>query len=143
MIGVDIFPDRQQNKYIYDELQTDKFFSIRMVGVENSKRGMGVATELIRRLNINISLCEIILLLTFIRSILFAGCLGFQGIKTEATGNFSKFAFSTVGLLPTNSIKYEDFEFEGKKVFSGMGVENPEITFMRKKFFQSSLNYII
>merc|ERR1711997_297617 len=106
---------RQQNKYIYDELQTDKFFSIRM----------GVATELIRR------------------SILFAGCLGFQGIKTEATGNFPKFAFSTVGLLPTNSIKYEDFEFEGKKVFSGMGVENPEITFMRKKFFQSSLNYII
>merc|ERR550517_2085911 len=63
---------RQQNKYIYEELQTDKFFSIRMVGVENSKRGMGVATELIRR------------------SILFAGCLGFQGIKTEATGNFSK-----------------------------------------------------
>merc|ERR1711971_1226508 len=40
---------RQQNKYIYEELQTDKFFSIRMVGVENSKRGMGVATELIRR----------------------------------------------------------------------------------------------
>ena len=40
---------RLQNKYIYEELQTDKFFSIRMVGVENSKRGMGVATELIRR----------------------------------------------------------------------------------------------
>ena len=55
LIGLDIFPDRQQNKYIYDELQTDKFFSIRMVGVENSKRGMGVATELIRRLNFNIS----------------------------------------------------------------------------------------
>ena len=53
-IAVDIFHDRQQNKYIYDELQTDKFFSIRMVGVENSKRGMGVATELIRRLNIYI-----------------------------------------------------------------------------------------
>ena len=140
LVGVDISPLRQQNKYIYDELQTDKFFSIRMVGVENSKRGMGVATELIRRLNINISNCQ---RLNIIRSILFAGCLGFQGIKTEATGNFSKFAFSTVGLLPTNSIKYEDFEFEGKKVFSGMGVENPEITFMRKKFFQSSLNYII
>ena len=45
-------PVRQQNKHIYDELQTDKFFSIRMVGVENSKRGMGVATELIRRSNI-------------------------------------------------------------------------------------------
>ena len=52
LVGLDIFPDRQQNKYIYDELQTDKFFSIRMVGVENSNRGMGVATELIRRLTL-------------------------------------------------------------------------------------------
>ena len=40
---------RLKNKHIYQELGTDKFFSIRMVGVENSKRGMGVATELIRR----------------------------------------------------------------------------------------------
>merc|ERR1711945_73355 len=59
---------RQENIHIYDELATDKFFSIRMIGVENSQRGMGVATELIRR------------------SILLAGCMGFQGIKTEATG---------------------------------------------------------
>ena len=40
---------RQDNIHIYDELSTDKFFSIRMIGVENSQRGMGVATELIRR----------------------------------------------------------------------------------------------
>ena len=56
----------------------------------------------------------------FYRSILLAGCMGFQGIKTEATGTFSKTAFETVGLLSSSSIKYEDFEFEGKKVFSGM-----------------------
>ena len=41
---------RQENIHIYDELAADKFFSIRMIGVENSQRGMGVATELIRRL---------------------------------------------------------------------------------------------
>jgi len=116
---------RLANKHIYAELGTEKFFSIRMVGVENSQRGMGVATELIRR------------------SILLAGCLGFQGIKTEATGQFSRVAFEAVGLLPTSSIKYEDFEFEGKKVFSGMKNSDTEITFMRKKFFQSCLKHII
>ena len=77
------------------------------------------------------------------RSILLAGCLGYQGIKTEATGNFSKTAFETVGMLPSSSIKYEDFEFEGRKVFSGMDGDNKEITFMKKKFFQSCLNHII
>ena len=40
---------RLANRHSYEELGTEKFFSIRMVGVENSKRGMGVATELIRR----------------------------------------------------------------------------------------------
>eukprot|EP00092_Neocalanus_flemingeri_P095351 GFUD01121321.1.p1 GENE.GFUD01121321.1~~GFUD01121321.1.p1 ORF type:complete len:258 (+),score=73.42 GFUD01121321.1:71-844(+) len=116
---------RLKNRHIYKELGTDKFFSIRMVGVENSQRGMGVATELIRR------------------SILLAGCLGFSGIKTEATGNFSRIAFEAVGLLPTNTIKYEDFEYEGKKIFNGLNGDNTEITFMRKKFFQSCLKHII
>ena len=77
------------------------------------------------------------------RSILLAGCLGYQGIKTEATGKFAKTAFETVGMLPSSSIKYEDFEFEGRKVFGGMDGENKEITFMKKKFFQSCLNHII
>jgi len=116
---------RLKNMHIYKELGTDLFFSIRMVGVENSQRGMGVATELIRR------------------SILLAGCLGFSGIKTEATGQFSKTAFEAVGLLPTNSISYEDFQFEGCKVFSGMDPQDTEITFLRKKFFQSCLKHII
>jgi len=116
---------RLKNKHIYEELGTSKFFSIRMVGVENSQRGMGVATELIRR------------------SILLGGCLGFQGIKTEATGNFSRTAFEAVGLLATNSIKYADFEYEGNKVFAGINGDNTEITFMRKKFFQSCLKHII
>ena len=66
-----------------------------MVGVENSKRGMGVATELIRRL-------EMIYFFSLDiphvhRSILLAGCMGFSGIKTEATGNFSRIAFEAVG----------------------------------------------
>merc|ERR1711892_49435 len=114
-----------KNKHIYQELGTDKFFGIQMVGVENSQRGMGVATELIRR------------------SILLAGCLGFSGIKTEATGNFSRVAFEAVGLLPSNSINYADFEYEGEKILSGLDTGNTEITFMRKKFFQSCLKHII
>lgn len=116
---------RMKNMHIYDELKTEKFFSIRMVGVDPKTRGMGVATDLIRR------------------SILLAGCLGFSGIKTEATGKFSKKAFSTIGMLKTNSIQYEDFEFEGKKVFEGMDPRHTELTFMKKKFFQSCLKHIL
>jgi len=116
---------RMKNMHIYDELKTEKFFSIRMVGVDPRTRGMGVATDLIRR------------------SILLAGCLGFSGIKTEATGRFSQKAFSTIGMLQTNSIKYSDFEFEGKKVFEGMDPRHTELAFMKKKFFQSCLKHIM
>ena len=49
---------RQENIHIYDELAADKFFSIRMIGVENSQRGMGVATELIRRSDISFMSCS-------------------------------------------------------------------------------------
>ena len=33
------------------------------------------------------------------RSILLAGCMGFTGIMTEATGKFSQKAFSTIHML--------------------------------------------
>ena len=56
-------------------------------------------------------------------------------------------------MLPTNSIKYADFEYEGEKVFAGVagtdidenGIPdgNNEITFMKKKFFQSALKHIL
>jgi hypothetical protein len=114
---------RRQNRHIYDEIGTDKMFSIRMVGVEEADRGQGVATNLIRR------------------SILLAGCLGFRAIKAEATGSFGRGAFATVGMQPTSAIKYADFEFQGEKVFAG--VKETEITFMKKKFFQSALKHIL
>merc|ERR1712032_435818 len=77
------------------------------------------------------------------RSILLAGCLGFRAIKTEATGRFSKETFQRVGMQPAGSIKYDDFVFEGRKPFAGMKDGNSEITFMKKKFFQSSLRHIL
>jgi len=116
---------RMKNGHIYDELKTEKFFSIRMVGVDPKTRGLGVATDLIRR------------------SVLLAGCLGFSGIKTEATGYFSQRAFATIGMLKTNSIKYGDYEFEGTKVFEGMDPKHTELAFMKKKFFQSCLTHIL
>jgi len=116
---------RRKNRHIYDEIGTDNMFSIRMVGVEMESRGQGVATNLIRR------------------SILLAGCLGFRAIKAEATGSFSREAFEKVGMIPASSIKYKDFTYEGEKVFEGLGKENTEITFMKKKFFQSALKHIL
>jgi len=116
---------RRQNSHIYDEIGTEKMFSIRMVGVEPENRGQGVATNLIRR------------------SILLAGCLGFRAIKAEATGRFSKETFEKVGMIPGSSIKYADFTYEGEKVFEGLSKEDKEITFMKKKFFQSALKHIL
>jgi len=124
---------RRQNSHIYEEIGTDKMFSIRMIGVEVESRGQGVATNLIRR------------------SILLAGCLGFRAIKAEATGSFGMKTFATVGMQPASSIRYADFEYEGRKIFEGIGSSeadsqgNPdtEITFMKKKFFQSALKHIL
>ena len=72
---------RSRNTHIFDELKTEKFFCISMVGVDKSIRGKGIATDLIRR------------------SILLAGVMGFSGIMTEATGKYSQKAFSTLGML--------------------------------------------
>ena len=72
---------RHQNGHIFEEIGTNKMFSIKMIGIGSEDRGQGVATNLIRR------------------SILLAGCLGFRAIKTEATGRFSKETFQRVETL--------------------------------------------
>merc|ERR1711915_8786 len=103
----------------------EKLFNIAMVGVDPVMRGKGVATDLIRR------------------SVLLAGTMGYTGIMTEATGSFSQRAFATIGMMKTNSVAYQDFEYEGNKVFGGMDKRHPEITMMKKKFFQSCLRHIL
>lgn len=117
---------RNENRHIFEEIGTEKMFSIKMIGIAEQDRGQGIATNLIQR------------------SILLAGCLGFRAIKTECTGHFSRETFERVGMQAAGSIKYADFEFEGQKVFAGMAdTEDKEITFMKKKFFQSSLKHIL
>lgn len=112
---------RRENDHVYEEIGIEKMFSVGMVGVLTT--GLGISTNLIRR------------------SILLAGCLGFRGVKAEASGSFAKDAYERVGLHSAGTVKYADFEFEGKKVFAG--VEDTEVTFMKKKFFQSSLKHIL
>ena len=117
---------RKENEHIFGEIGTTKMFSIKMIGISPEDRGQGVATNLIRR------------------SILLAGCLGFRAIKAEATGKFSKETFQRVGMYPAGSIKYADFQYKGEKVFEGLAdTKDTDITFMRKKFFQSALKHIV
>lgn len=112
---------RLKNAYIYQELGTDKLFSMGRVGV--SIKGQGIATDLIRR------------------SVLLAGSLGYLGIKAEPTSNFARRTFQLVGLKSTSSIEYSDFTYEGENVLAG--VPDMEITYLKKKFFQSALKHII
>jgi len=116
---------RAMNMNLFDELKTEKLFNIAMIGVDPAARGKGIATDLIRR------------------SVLLAGTLGYTGIMTEATGSFSQRAFATIGMMDVNSVAYKDFEFEGQKVFRNMAKQHPEITMMKKKFFQSCLKHIM
>jgi len=115
---------RLQNKHVYEEIGTNNFFSLRMVTVSDCARGQGLATDVIRR------------------SVLLAGSLGFHGIKTEATGRWSKSAFGKIGLLTSSSIQYKEFEYQGERVLAGMADEC-EISYLRKKFFQSALKHIL
>ena len=113
-------------------------FSIGMIGVE--KTGLGIATNLIRRsvLLAGTRTCSLSKSDKFL-----AGCLGFRGIKTEAPGAFSREAFERVGFQAGSTIEYNTFDFYGEKVFEGLKSGDTEITFMRKKFFQSSLKHIL
>ena len=138
---------RMDNKRVYEEIGTDKMFSIRMFGVSPLAQGQGIATNLVRR------------------SILLAGCLGFRcslldiftialfqqkpvtlasrAIKSEVTGVFGKKTFEKVGMLPASTIDYSTFEFEGSRPFAGIADRDQGITFWKKKFFQSALKHIL
>lgn len=116
-------------------------FSIGMIGVETT--GLGIATNLIRRsvLLAGSYSCPSQSKLSNLKN--FTGCLGFRGIKTEAPGAFSREAFERVGFQAGSAIDYNSFDFYGEKVFQGLKSGDSEITFMRKKFFQSSLKHIL
>ena len=131
---------RRQNDDIYDQIGIDKMFSIGMIGVE--KTGLGIATNLIRRSVLLAGTCPCSLSKSDRHKFL-AGCLGFRGIKTEAPGVFSREAFERVGFQAGSTIEYNNFDFYGEKVFEGLKSGDTEITFMRKKFFQSSLKHIL
>jgi len=115
---------RKKNSYLYDELGTGKLFSMGRVGV--SIKGQGIATDLIRR------------------SVLLAGSLGYTGIKAEPTSKSARRTFRLVDMAPgvkDSTIKYADFEYEGERVLEG--IPDEEITYLKKKFFQSALKHII
>jgi len=115
---------RNHGVKIFDEVGTDVLFGIKMVGIDPSLRGKGMSTDIIRR------------------SILLAGCLGFEGLKAEATSRFAQAAFHTIGFTPVAQVLYQDFDFEGQKVFQGIEDETGLILF-QKKFFQNCLKHIV
>jgi len=118
---------QEQAIHVYEEVGTDTLFSIRMVGVDPTERGQGIITDLIRR------------------SVLLAGSLGYGGIKAQATSQGALHAYQTIGLLPISSIKYSNFTYDGEKTLLGVSdwQGDTEITFLRKKFFQSALKHIL
>ena len=88
---------REKNIHVFDDLKTSKIFNICMVGVNPSFRTKGVASDLIRRWRREGKVFNVSFL--YSRSSLLAGCMGFTGIMTEATGNFSQKAARSIHML--------------------------------------------
>ena len=158
---------RRQNRHVFQEMGTDKLLDLSMVAVEEAARGQGVATDLIRWADDHTlflivheqvwsSVCKLVNthfgssnqwygITTDLtrRSILLAGCLGYLGVKAEATSTFGKEVYTRVGMLPAHSIDYNTFTYQGERVFDGMTGEDTKMTFMRKKFFQTAIKHIL
>merc|ERR1712183_426472 len=67
------------SKEIFTRYQTDRMFDIKMIATSPQARGLGLATGLVQR------------------SVQLAACLGYKGCKTEATGAYSRKAFTKAG----------------------------------------------
>ena len=87
---------------------------MQMIATAPEARGLGHATDLVER------------------SVKLAACLGFKGCKTEATGTYSRKAFVKSGFDLVAEVRYDQFEVEGKRPFTGIkGHEG--VAFMAKK----------
>jgi len=102
-----------QSKDIFTKFQVDRLFDIKMIATAPEARGLGLATDLVRR------------------SVQLAACLGYRGCKTEATGNYSRKAFIKSGFEVVAEVKYKEFKVEDRMVFSGIE-EHQGVAFMAK-----------
>merc|ERR1719402_1667551 len=71
---------QQRGREAFEALNADVLFDLKMVATAPESRGMGLATDLLQR------------------SVMLAKCLGYKGVKSEATGNYSRKALVKCGL---------------------------------------------
>jgi len=87
---------------IYDKLGSDVLFDVKIVTTNRFNRKGGLGTDLLKR------------------SVELARVLGFKGVKTEATGAFSRRAFEKIGFQVEAEEVYADFVgLDGSKPFKG------------------------
>lgn len=101
---------------IFGEMDSNILFDIKMIAADKHNRKGGLATDLLRR------------------SVDLAKCLGFKGIKTEATGLYSRKAFQRIGFEVKAECIYEDFvTLDGEKIFIDAKEPHRCTTLMTKK----------
>jgi len=99
---------------LFRQLNTDTLFTIKMVSTDKVNRKAGLGTELLKR------------------SMDLSKTLGFKGIKTEATGLYSRKAFIKLGFEVKAEYKYKDYVVDGQVVFDKMEEPHRMITLMTK-----------
>ena len=101
---------------IFDDLNTDCLFDLKLVTTDESVRQMGLMKELVRM------------------SLDMARILGIEGVKTEATGAFSRKALKANGFSVVSENLYSEFEDEnGVKVFANVKQPHQGMALMTRK----------
>ena len=99
---------------VFDKFNTDTIFNTKFLMVKPEMSKQGLATGLLSR------------------AIQQASALGFKGIKTVVSHNGFKKAAMDNGMEMVAEVKFDEFIFKGKTVFSGMRGHS-SIAFMARK----------
>ncbi|XP_023320089.1 dopamine N-acetyltransferase [Eurytemora carolleeae] len=84
---------------VFQQMETDIIFDIKMVATDKLNRKCGLGTDLLRR------------------SVQLAQSLGYKAIKTEATGLYSRKAFERLGFIVVAEFLYAEYEVDGELIF--------------------------
>lgn len=99
---------------LFRQFNTNTLFTIKMVSTDKVNRKAGLGSELLRR------------------SMDLSKALGFKAIKTEATGMYSRKAFTKLGFDINAEYKYKDYVVDGQAVFEKVEEPHRMITVMSK-----------
>lgn len=93
---------QQRAREAFEAIDSDVIFYAKIGTITQEARGLGLANDLGQRL------------------LMLAKCLGYKGIYGEVTNTYSWKAAEMNGMQVASVVRYDEFNLDGRKVFSGI-----------------------